>query len=61
MHVFRVPGYPVVPAFFVVAALAVLVGIVATAPLNAGKGAVVLAVGLLVYPYWRRRRARAAA
>jgi APA family basic amino acid/polyamine antiporter len=54
--VFRVPGYPVVPAFFVFAALLGLVGIVATAPLNAAKGAVVLAIGLLVYPYWRRRR-----
>ena len=57
--VFRVPGYPVVPAFFVVAALLVLVGIIATAPINAAKGAVVLAIGLLVYPYWRRRRSRA--
>jgi APA family basic amino acid/polyamine antiporter len=56
--VFRVPGYPVVPAFFVVAALLVPVGIIATAPLNAAKGAAVLAVGLLIYPYWRRRRAR---
>jgi hypothetical protein len=49
-----------VPAFFVIAAAAVLVGIVATAPLNAAKGAGVLAVGLLVYPYWRRRRLKAA-
>jgi APA family basic amino acid/polyamine antiporter len=57
--VFRVPGYPVVPAFFVVAAALVLVGIVATAPMNATKGTVVLAIGLLVYPYWRRRRSRA--
>ena len=54
--VFRVPGYPLVPAFFVLAALLVLGGIVATGPLNAAKGAGVLAIGLLVYPYWRRRR-----
>jgi APA family basic amino acid/polyamine antiporter len=54
--VFRVPGYPLVPAFFVMAALLVLVGIIATAPLNAAKGAAVLAIGLLVYPYWRWRR-----
>ena len=58
--VFRVPAYPLVPAFFVLAAGSVLVGIVATAPLNAAKGAVVLGVGVLVYPYWRRQRARAA-
>jgi APA family basic amino acid/polyamine antiporter len=57
---YRVPGYPLVPAFFIIAAAAVLVGIVATAPLNAAKGAGVLAVGLLVYPYWRRRRLKAA-
>jgi APA family basic amino acid/polyamine antiporter len=54
--VFRVPGYPLVPAFFVLAALLGLGGIVATGPLNAAKGAGVLAIGLLVYPYWRRRR-----
>jgi APA family basic amino acid/polyamine antiporter len=57
---FRVPGYPLVPAFFISAALLVLVGIVATAPLNAAKGAGVLAIGFLVYPYWRRRRPAAA-
>jgi APA family basic amino acid/polyamine antiporter len=56
--VFRVPGYPLVPAFFVIAALLVLVGIVATGPLNAAKGAAVLALGFLVYPYWRRRQAK---
>jgi APA family basic amino acid/polyamine antiporter len=55
---FRVPGYPLVPAFFVMAAVLVLGGIVATGPLNAAKGAGVLAIGLLVYPYWRRRQAR---
>jgi hypothetical protein len=38
------------------AAVLVLGGIVATGPLNAAKGAGVLAIGLLVYPYWRRRR-----
>jgi APA family basic amino acid/polyamine antiporter len=55
---FRVPGYPVVPAFFVLAALLVLVGIVGTAPMNAAKGVAVLAIGLMVYPYWRRRKLR---
>jgi APA family basic amino acid/polyamine antiporter len=54
--VFRVPGYPVVPALFVVAAALVLMGIIGTAPTNAAKGAVILIIGLLVYPYWRRRR-----
>jgi APA family basic amino acid/polyamine antiporter len=54
--VFRVPGYPVVPALFVVAALLVLMGIIGTAPTNAAKGAVILTIGLLVYPYWRRRQ-----
>ncbi|HET8623160.1 MAG TPA: amino acid permease [Gemmatimonadales bacterium] len=56
--VFRVPGYPVVPAFFVVAAALVLLGIIGTGPGNAAKGAVILTIGLLVYPYWRWRRLR---
>jgi basic amino acid/polyamine antiporter, APA family len=56
--VFRVPGYPVVPAFFVAAAALVLMGIIGTGPINAAKGAVILAIGLSVYPYWRRRRSR---
>lgn len=53
---FRAPGFPVVPGFFVLAALLVLVGIVGTGPANAARGAVILGLGLLVYPFWRRRQ-----
>jgi basic amino acid/polyamine antiporter, APA family len=53
---FRAPGFPVVPGFFVLAALLVLMGIVGTGPANAAKGAMILGLGLLVYPFWRRRQ-----
>jgi APA family basic amino acid/polyamine antiporter len=56
--VFRAPGFPAIPAFFVAAAALVLVAIIATGPANAAKGVAILTLGLLVYPSWRRRQRR---
>jgi APA family basic amino acid/polyamine antiporter len=53
---FRVPGYPVVPAVFVAAALWVTGSEVAARPLRSGIGLAVLLSSLPVYRLWRRAR-----
>lgn len=58
---FRVPGYPIVPAAFVAAAAYVVIGSVASNPKNALLGAGILALGVPVYHYARRRQAAAGA
>ena len=52
---FRTPGYPVVPAFFVLAAAAVTVSAVLAGPRNAAIGAGLLALGIPLYLYWFKR------
>ena len=52
---FRTPGYPVVPAFFVLAAAAVTVSAVLAAPRNAAIGAGLLALGVPLYRYGFKR------
>ena len=54
---FRVPGYPWTPALFVLAAAYVVVSVVVSNPKNAGLGAVLIATGVPVFFYWRRRGA----
>jgi APA family basic amino acid/polyamine antiporter len=51
---FRVPGYPVVPAAFVAAAIFVVVSSVVAAPRNAVVGTALLALGVPVFWYWSR-------
>ena len=58
---FRTPGYPLVPALFVVAACYVVVSSIWSNPLNAAIGAALIAAGVPVFALWRRRQARAAA
>jgi APA family basic amino acid/polyamine antiporter len=53
---FRVPGYPWTPALFVLAALYVVASSVLANPTDALKGTALLALGIPVYVYWRRRR-----
>jgi APA family basic amino acid/polyamine antiporter len=53
---FRVPGYPVTPALFVLAAVYAVVGSVASNPGNALRGVLILAAGVPVYFFWRGRR-----
>jgi APA family basic amino acid/polyamine antiporter len=52
---FRVPGWPLTPAIFVAAAGYVVIGSVLSNPKNALLGAGILALGVPVFWYWRRR------
>ena len=58
---FRTPGYPLLPAFFVLVALAVVYSVVLEAPLRAAAGAGLLALGIPVYFLFKRASARRAA
>jgi APA family basic amino acid/polyamine antiporter len=56
---FRAPLYPWSVLFFVLAAVYVVAGSVMSNPANAARGAALLAAGVPVYLFWRRRsRAR---
>ena len=52
---FRAPGYPWVPASFVLAAIYVVASSVASNPRNAAFGSALLLAGVPVFYYWRRR------
>jgi len=53
---FRCVGYPVVPLAFVVAAAAVVLSVVRADPVSASRGALLLAAGIPVF-FWFKRRA----
>ncbi|HEX6434271.1 MAG TPA: amino acid permease [Gemmatimonadales bacterium] len=53
---FRMPGYPVTPFIFILAALYVVVGSLMSNPANALRGTVLMALGIPVFLFWRRRR-----
>lgn len=53
---FRVPGYPVTPALFVLAAGFVVYSAIRSNPINALIGAGLIALGIPVYLYWSRER-----
>jgi APA family basic amino acid/polyamine antiporter len=55
---FRVPGYPWVPALFVLAAVYVVASAVAANPRNSAVGAVLIGLGVPVYWYWAGRGRR---
>jgi len=52
---FRVPGYPITPALFVLAAAFVVYSAIASNPRNAAIGAGLIALGIPVFLYWRSR------
>jgi APA family basic amino acid/polyamine antiporter len=52
---FRVPGYPLVPAVFIVAALGVTGSEIARAPVRSAVGLAVLLAAFPAYLLWRRR------
>lgn len=54
---FRVPGYPVTPFIFILAALYVVAGSIASNPANAIRGAALMALGGPVFWFWDRKRA----
>jgi APA family basic amino acid/polyamine antiporter len=55
-HGFHAPLYPVSVALFVLAAVYVVLGSVLSNPGNALRGALLLALGVPVFLYWRHRR-----
>lgn len=57
---FRTPGYPFLPAFFVLVSLAVVYSVVLEAPLRAAAGAGLLALGIPVYYLFKRSSDRGA-
>lgn len=53
---YRVPGYPVVPALFVLVAIALLYSTLQESPRESGIGLVLILAGLPFYYYWKGRR-----
>jgi len=52
---FRCPGYPLVPGFFVAAGVFAVGATVLSNPVNALLGGGIIALGIPVYLWWRRR------
>jgi APA family basic amino acid/polyamine antiporter len=55
---YRAWGYPLTPALFVLAALYVVASSVASNPRNAAIGALLLALGVPVFLFWKARGER---
>lgn len=53
---FRAPGYPLTPMIFVATAVYVVISSILWNPLNALLGAGLIALGVPVFLFWRRRR-----
>jgi basic amino acid/polyamine antiporter, APA family len=53
--IFRMPGYPLLPALFVTIAVYVVVSAIWSNPRNALLGAVLIALGVPAYTFWSRR------
>ena len=53
---YRSPGYPVLPAFFVLVAIAVVISVIIEAPARAAMGALLIATGIPVFYYFSGRR-----
>lgn len=53
---FRMAGYPLAPILFILAALYVVAGSIASNPVNAIKGTALIALGIPVYLFWDKRR-----
>jgi APA family basic amino acid/polyamine antiporter len=55
-NTFLTPGYPVLPALFVLVAIAVVFSVIWSSPWQAARGALLLALGVPLFYYHRRRR-----
>lgn len=53
--VFRMPGYPVLPALFVIVAAYVVASAILSNPRNALLGALLIALGIPAFLFWRRQ------
>ena len=56
---YRVPGYPLTPLFFIVAAAALVLNTIITQPIRAGIGLGIVILGVPAYLIWRHRGAHA--
>jgi basic amino acid/polyamine antiporter, APA family len=56
---FRMPGFPLLPMVFILAALYVVVGSIASNPANALKGTMLMLLGVPVFVFWQRKGRRA--
>ncbi len=54
-NVFRMPGYPILPALFVTIAAYVVISAIWSNPRNALLGAVLIALGVPAFLFWRRQ------
>ncbi len=54
---FRTPGYPWLPALFVLVAVVVVFSVVRSSPMRSAAGAGLLALGVPVFYFFRRRPA----
>lgn len=52
---FRTPGYPWVPALFVLAAIVLVISVLASNPVRSLVGAILILTGLPAYYWWRSR------
>jgi basic amino acid/polyamine antiporter, APA family len=55
---FQTPGYPVLPAMFVIVAAAVVLSVVSADPASASRGALLLAAGVPVFYWFNRTQSR---
>jgi len=55
---FRVPGYPVTPWLFIIAAAAIVVNTIVARPGRSGMGLGIILAGIPSYFWWRRARSR---
>lgn len=53
---FRTWGYPVTPALFVVAAIAIVISVIRVSPVQSAIGATLMAAGVPAFYYWKRSR-----
>jgi len=51
---FRTWGYPVTPALFVAAAVAIVISVIRVSPMQSAIGAALMAAGVPAFYYWRR-------
>jgi APA family basic amino acid/polyamine antiporter len=53
---FTAPGYPILPALFVLAAIWIVISVILANPVRAGIGMALLATGVPAYLYWSRKQ-----
>jgi APA family basic amino acid/polyamine antiporter len=55
---FKMPGYPVAPVVFILAAMYVVTGSIISNPVNAIKGTALIALGIPVFLFWDHKKDR---